>query len=725
MTYEIKRRDFLRVGAAAGGGLLISLYLPEFAKAGTDAGVLQPGMAVLPEGELSTFAPNAFLRIGADDRVTLIIGQSEMGQGILTSLPMLLAEELEVDFSTVHFEQGPADKAFFNPNFGGQITGGSASVKTFYQPLRKAGATAREMLIGAAAQTWNVPAKDCKAERGSVIHVASGKRLRYGELVEKAAKLTPPANAPLKDPKDFKLIGKATHRLDTSGKVNGSAVFGIDVKVPGMLTATVLRCPVFGGKVASFDDSKAKALSGVRRIVQIDSGVAVVADNFWAAKKGRDVLEVKWDEGPRANQTSEDITRMFAAAVEKPGAVARKEGDVAAAFAKAAKKIEAIYEVPYLAHATMEPMNCTAHVRADGCDVWAPTQFQTFTQATAAKLAGLKPEAVQVHTTFLGGGFGRRSELDFVVDAVELSKAAGAPVQVTYSREDDMQHDYYRPASFCRQAAALDADGWPVAWTNRIVCPSIMSRVFPNFVKNGVDGTSVEGAADIPYAVPNILVDYQLTEAAVPVGFWRSVGHSQNAFFSECFLDEIAAAGGKDPYELRRRLLANQPRHLGALELAATKAGWGTPLPAGRFRGIAMMSSFGSYVAQVAEISVNRSEGVRVHRVVCAVDCGRTVNPDTIAAQMEGAIVYGLTAALKGAITIDRGRVEQSNFNDYEMLRLDEMPVVEVYIVPSDNPPGGVGEPGTPPIAPAVCNAVFAATGKRIRRLPIRAEDLA
>src|SRR5712692_3932164 len=480
-----------------------------------------------------------------------------------------------------------------------------------------------------------------------------------------------------------------------------------------------------GCSVAGNASRRGGALPGVRQVIQVSKGIGVVADNTWSAMEGRRALEVKWDEGPNASVNSASISKLFAERAGQPGAVARKEGDAATAFSAAAKKIEAVYEVPYLAHATMEPMNCTAHVRADGCDVWVPTQFQTFTQATAARLAGVKPEAVQVHTTFLGGGFGRRSELDFVVDAVELSKATGAPVQVTYSREDDMQHDYYRPASYCRQTAALDADGWPVAWTNRIACPSIMSRVFPNFVKNGVDGTSVEGAADIPYAVPNILVDYQLTETAVPVGFWRSVGHSQNAFFSECFLDEIAAAGGKDPYELRRRLLANQPRHLGALELAATKAGWGTPLPAGRFRGIAMMSSFGSYVAQVAEISVNRSEGVRVHRVVCAVDCGRTVNPDTIAAQMEGAIVYGLTAALKGAITIDRGRVEQSNFNDYEMLRLDEMPVVEVYIVPSDNPPGGVGEPGTPPIAPAVCNAVFAATGKRIRRLPIRAEDLA
>src|SRR5258708_6542449 len=473
MVHEIKRRDFLRVGAAAGGGLLIGLYLPEFAKAGTDAGVPQPGMAALAEGELSTFAPNAFLRIGANDRVTLIIGQSEMGQGILTSLPMLLAEELEVDFSTVHFEQGPADKAFFNPNFGGQITGGSASVKTFYQPLRKAGATAREMLIEAAAQTWNVPAKDCKAERGSVIHVASGKRLRYGELVEKAAKLTPPENAPLKDPKDFKLIGKATHRLDTSGKVNGSAVFGIDVKVPGMLTATVLRCPVFGGKVASFDDSKAKAVSGVRRIVQIDSGVAVVADTFWAAKKGRDVLEVKWDEGPRANQTSEDITRMFAAAVEKPGAMARKEGDVVAALAKAAKKIEAVYEVPYLAHATMEPMNCTADVRADSCEVWGGIQAQTWSQGAAAKFAGLPPEKVKIHTTMLGGGFGRRAESDFVIESVQISKVVGAPDNVIWTRQDDFHYDFYLLAAYHKFTAALDDKGKIIAWLHRTASSSL------------------------------------------------------------------------------------------------------------------------------------------------------------------------------------------------------------------------------------------------------------
>ena len=709
---KVSRRRFLQTGAAGATGLVIGFYLPGRCEA-------------LAAPQARPFAPNAWIRVGTNGLVTIVIDKSEMGQGVVTSLAMLAAEELECDWRKIRTEFAPADKAYINPLFGLQGTGGSTSVRGSWEPLLKAGATAREMLIEAAATKWGVEKSECRAEHGVVIHTASKRRLSYGMLADTARQLAPPKNVALKDPKSYRVVGKARKRLDTPDKVNGRTQFGMDVRLPGMLHAVVERCPVFGGKVASFDATKAKAVPGVRQVIQVSNGIGVVADNTWSAMEGRRALEVKWDEGPNASVNSASISKLFAERAGQPGAVARKEGDAAAAFSAVAKKIEAVYEVPYLAHATMEPMNCTAHVRADGCDVWAPTQFQTFTQATAAKLAGLKPEAVQVHTTFLGGGFGRRSELDFVVDAVELSKAAGAPVQVTYSREDDMQHDYYRPASFCRQAAALDADGWPVAWTNRIACPSIMSRVFPNFVKDGVDGTSVEGAADIPYAVPNILVDYQLTEAAVPVGFWRSVGHSQNAFFSECFLDEIAAAGGKDPYELRRRLLANQPRHLGALELAATKAGWGTPLPAGRFRGIAVMSSFGSYVAQVAEVSVNRSEGVRVHRVVCAVDCGRTVNPDTIAAQMEGAIVYGLTAALKGAITIDRGRVEQSNFNDYEMLRLDEMPVVEVHIVPSDNPPGGVGEPGTPPIAPAVCNAVFAATGKRIRRLPVRAEDLA
>jgi isoquinoline 1-oxidoreductase subunit beta len=464
----------------------------------------------------------------------------------------------------------------------------------------------------------------------------------------------------------------------------------------------------------------------VKQVLQISSGVAVVADNTWSAMEGRRALQITWDEGPNASNSSEAIRKLYLAAAEKPGAIARKDGDADAALASAAKKVEAAYEVPFLAHATMEPMDCAADVRADGCDIYAPTQFQTINQMTGARITGLKPEQVRIHTTFLGGGFGRRAEQDFISEAVEISKGTGAPVQVTWSREDDIQNDFYRPAAYTKLIGGLDADGWPVAWKSRIVGPSIMSRFFPGSVKNGIDESSVEGQANAKYGIPNFLVEYALTEAGVPVGFWRSVGNSHNGFITECFVEELAKAGGKDPFEFRRKLLANAPRHRGVLELAAEKAGWGKPLAAGRTRGIAVVESFGSYVAEVAEVSVNRSSGeVKVHRVVCAVDCGRTVNPDTIAAQMEGAIVFGLTAALKGQITIANGRVDQSNFHDYEMLRLNETPKTEVHIVPSNEPPGGVGEPGTPPIAPAVCNAIFAATGKPIRRLPIRKEDLA
>jgi isoquinoline 1-oxidoreductase subunit beta len=626
----------------------------------------------------------------------------------------------------VKTEFAPAAPAYFNPLFGVQGTGGSTSVRSSWGPLTKAGAAAREMLIAAAARQWYVEPSACHAENGAVVHTATNKRLSYGALAEAAAKLPVPANPALKDPKNYKYIGKPVKRLDTPAKTNGKAGFGIDVRVPNMHHAVMARCPVFGGKVKSFDATKAKAIRGVKQVLQISSGVAVVADNTWSAMEGRRALQIEWDEGPSAAVSSESIRKLYLESAEKTGAIARKDGDVEPALAGAAKKVEAAYEVPFLAHATMEPMNCAADVRADGCDIYAPTQFQTFNQNTGAKLTGLKPEQVRVHTTFLGGGFGRRAEQDFVVEAVEISKAISAPVQVTWSREDDMQHDFYRPAAYSRLVGGLDADGWPVAWKSRIVSPSIMSRFFPGSVKNGLDDSSVEGQANSKYAIPNFLVEYVLTETSVPVGFWRSVGNSQNGYITECFVEELAKAAAKDSFEFRRKLLANAPRHRGVLELAAEKAGWGKPLPAGQTRGIAMVESFGSFVAEVAEVSVNRKSGeVKVHRVVCAVDCGRHVNPDTIAAQMEGGIVYGLTAALKGQITIDKGRVEQGNFNDYEMLRLNEMPKVEVHIVPSNEPPGGCGEPGTPPIAPAVCNAILAATGKPIRRLPIRAEDLA
>ncbi len=710
----LPRRDFLKKSAAGGGALVIGFYLP---------GKFEALAATPPAGPA---ALNAWVRIAPDNTVTLIIDKSEMGTGVTTSLPMLLAEELEFDWKKVKFEFAPAAPQYFNPIFGLQGTGGSTSVRASWGPLTKAGAAAREMLVAAAAKRWSVQPSACHVDHGTVVHTASGKRLTYGALAEEASELPVPANPALKDPKNYKYIGKPMKRLDTPVKINGKAEFGIDVRLPKMQHAVVARCPVFGGKVKSSDATKAKAVPGVKQVLQISSGVAIVADNTWSAMEGRRALQIEWDEGRNAAVSSESIHKLYLESAEQEGAIARKDGDVDAALASAVKKIEAVYEVPFLAHATMEPMNCAADVRPDGCDIYAPTQFQTFSQNTGAKITGLKPEQVRIHTTYLGGGFGRRAEQDFIAEAVEISKAISAPVQVTWSREDDMQHDFYRPATYTKLTGGLDADGWPVAWKCRVVGPSIMSRFFPGSVKNGLDNSSVEGIVDSKYAIPNFLCDYVLTETGVPVGFWRSVGNSQNGYITECFIEELAKATGKDSFEFRRKLLEKAPRHRGVLELAAEKAGWRNPLAAGQTRGIAMVESFGSFVAEVAEVSFNKSSGeVKVHRVVCAVDCGRHVNPDIIAAQMESGIVYGLTAALKGQITIDKGRVEQGNFNDYEMLRINEMPKVEVHIVPSNEAPGGVGEPGTPPIAPAVCNAIFAATGKPIRRLPIRSEDLA
>jgi isoquinoline 1-oxidoreductase beta subunit len=712
----IDRRNFLKTGVAGATGLVIGFYLPGRFEA----------LAASPVGAASPAALNAWMRIGTDDSVTIMIDKSEMGQGIQTALCMIAAEELECDWKKIRTEFAPAAKEYFNPAFGMQGTGGSSSVRSSWDPMRKAGAAAREMLVEAAAQKWSVDKKSCRAENGVVLHVPTKRKLTYGSLAEAAAKLPVPADVPLKDPAQFRVIGKSTKRLDTPDKVNGRAEFGIDVRRPGMLYAVVARCPVFGGKVASFDATKAKAVPGVKNVIQISSGVAVIADSTWTAMQGRRALDVKWDEGANAQVSSESISKLFAERAAQSGVEARKEGDAAAALAGAVKKIDAVYEAPFLAHATMEPQNCTADVRGDRCDVWAPTQFQTMSQGVAAKICGLKPEAVFIHTTFLGGGFGRKAGTDFVIEAVETSKAIGAPVKVTWSREDDTQHDFYRPASYARMSGALDAQGWPVAWTTTVASPSIMNAWFPGSIKNNLDPTSVEGVNNLPYSIPNILVDYQLTDTGIPVGFWRSVGNSQNGFFSESFMDELAAAGKKDPYEFRRRFLDKAPRHLGVLELAAKKAGWDRPLPAGRFRGIAVLFAFESYCAQVVEISVDRSaRTLKVHRVVCAVDVGRVVNPTNITAQSESAIVYGLTSALYGEITIAQGRVEQTNFNNYPMMRIDEMPVVEVHIVPSEEKPTGAGELAVPPVVPALCNAIFAATGKRIRRLPIRPEDLA
>ena len=713
-SISLHRREFLKKTAAGGAGLVIGFYLPGKYEA----------LAGIPPKDPTSI--NAWVQVAPDDSVTLLIDKSEMGQGASTALSMILAEELDLDWKKIKTEFAPAAPQYFNPVFGLQGTGGSTSVRGSWEPLAKAGAAAREMLVATAAKQWGVDASACHTENSAVVNTASGKRLGYGSLVEEAAKLPVPVNPKRKEAKDYKYIGRPTKRIDSAVKANGKAPFGIDVRTPHMLHAVIARCPVFGGKVKSFDATKAKSVRGVKNVVQVSTGVAVVADNTWSAMEGRRALEIAWDEGSNAQNSSEAIRKLYRERLEQTGVIARKDGDADAALGTAAKKVEAVYEVPFLAHATMEPMNCTADVRPDGCDIYAPTQFQTFAQMTGAKITGLKPEQVRIHTTYLGGGFGRRAEQDFILESVEVSKATNAPVQVTWSREDDMQHDFYRPAALTKLTGGLDSDGWPVAWKCRVVSPSIMSRFFPGSVKNGLDNSSVEGIVEAKYAIPNFLCEYVLTETGVPVGFWRSVGNSQNGYITECFVDELAKAGGKDPFEFRRKLLEKAPRHRGVLELAAEKAGWGQPLPAGRYRGIAVVESFGSFVAQVAEISLDRKAGtVRVHKVVAAVDCGRYVNPEGIHAQIEGAVIYGLSAALKGEITIANGRVEQANFNDYDLVRINETPQIEVHIVESKDGPGGIGEPGTPPIAPAVCNAIFSATGKPVRRLPIRAADLA
>jgi isoquinoline 1-oxidoreductase beta subunit len=710
---NVSRRGFLRVGIAAGGGLLLGFHTPI---------ARRWALAASPRPEQATL--NSWVRISRDGTVTVIVGQSEMGQGIITAIPMIIADELEADWSKVRFQQAPADPAYGDPMRGGeQSTNGSRSIRNMLTLWRRAGASAKEMLVAAAAKEWNVPVEECVAEQSVVTHRPSGRKLTYGELADRAAALPVPKEPKLKSPEQFRFIGKAVARLDTPEKVTGRGIYGIDVKVPGMLIATVQRCPVFGGKVASFDATKAKAVKGVRHVVQISSGVAVVADNYWAAKKGREALALTWDEGPNAQLSSAEITRVYAETAKQSGPVARKEGDAPAALAGSSKTIDAVYEVPFLAHATMEPMNCTAHVRKDSCEVWVGTQNQTGTQRTAMRISGLPQEAVKVNTMLLGGGFGRRGGQDFVADAVETSKAADRPIKVIWSREDDMQHGVYRPATYNVFRAALDERGMPSAWLHRIVGPSIGVQHGWQ-LQNGIDPSMTEGAANLPYAIPNLQVEYIYKDLGIPVGFWRSVGASQNAFITESFIDELAVAAGKDPFEFRRDLLTKAARHKGVLELAAEKGDWGKPLPQGRFRGIAVAFSYGSYAAEVAEVSIEKDGKVRVHRVVCALDCGTFINPDTVKAQVEGSIVWGLTAALHGAITIDKGRVRQSNFHDYPMLRMNEMPIVEVHIVPSNASPGGVGEPGVPPLAPAVCNAIFSGTGKRIRKLPIRAEEL-
>lgn len=705
MRTDLSRRGFLRVGAAAGGGLMLSLSLPLAAQAAGDA-----------------FVPNAFVRIGADGRVVLIMPYVEMGQGTYTAIPMLIAEELEVRLDQVRLEHAPPDdKSYGNPLLAGvQATGGSTAIRAAWQPLRRAGAVARTLLIVAAAKRWNVDPASCRAQAGEVLHPSSGRRLAYGAIAADAAKLPVPKDVPLKNPKDFKLIGTPARRLDAPAKVNGTAMYGIDARPPRVKIATLAQSPVFGGRLRSVDAAAAKAVKGVRQIVRLDDCVAVVADHMGAAKKGLAALKVEWDDGPHAKLATQDIAHELEQAGVAAGAVAEETGDTARALASAATKVEATYQAPFLAHATMEPMNCTVHVRKDGCEVWVGTQVAARAQAVAAKVTGLPLEKVVLHNHLIGGGFGRRLEVDGVERAVQIARQVDGPVKVVWTREEDIQHDMYRPYWFDRLTAGLDTNGKPVAWNHRFAGSSVVARWLPIAFNNGLDPDSIEGATKLAYGLPNTHVEYLRVEPpGIPTAFWRSVGPSHTVFVVESFMDELAAAAKQDPVAYRLALLDKTPRAKAVLALAAEKAGWGQPLPPGRGRGVSVQSVFGSYLAQVAEVEVAKGGEVRVRRVVAAVDCGTVVNPDTVRAQIESGTIFGITAALYGEITLKDGRVEQSNFDSYRMLRIDEAPAIEVHIVKNGEAPGGMGEPGTSAIVPAVANAIFAVTGKRLRRMPV------
>jgi isoquinoline 1-oxidoreductase subunit beta len=703
---DLSRRGFLAASAAAGGGLILSLSLP-FGR----------GEAASPED----FAPNAFIRIGNDGQVVLTMPYVEMGQGTYTSIPMLIAEELDVSLKQVRLEHAPPnEKLYANPLLGVQATGNSNAMRGAWKQLREAGAKARTMLVAAAAKRWDVDPNSCRAEDGEVTHAPTGRRLSYGELASDAATMPVPASVALKSPDEFKLIGTPVKRLDAPAKVNGTAVYGIDVRPPGVKIATLAQSPVFGGRVKSLDETAAKAVKGVRQIVRLDDAVAVVADHMGAAKKGLAALNIEWDDGQHANLTTEEIAHQLDQATLGPGAVAQSIGDAEKAMASAATKIESIYQVPFLAHATMEPMNCTVHFRNDECEIWIGSQAVARVQTMAAKAAGLPVEKVIVHNHLLGGGFGRRLEADGAVRAVEIAKHVDGPVKVVWTREEDIQHDMYRPYWFDRISAGLDDKGRPVAWNHRFAGSSVIARWLPPGFKNGLDPDSTEGAIDLVYDLPNFHVEYVRVEPpGIPTAFWRSVGPSHNVFVTESFIDEMAAAAKQDAVAYRRSLLGKSPRAKAVLDLAAEKAGWGEVLPKGRGRGVSLQFVFGSYLAQVAEVEVAKEGTVRVRRVVCAIDCGTVVNPDTVQAQLQSGIMFGVTAALYGEITLKNGRVEQSNFDNYQILRMNEAPAIEVHIVRSPEPPGGMGETGTSAIVPAIANAIFAATGKRLRKMPV------
>jgi isoquinoline 1-oxidoreductase beta subunit len=710
---NLSRRSFIKSTALVAGGLVVAFSIPQ---AKRFMGVANAAEAMpLP-------APNAFLRIGADDSITVMLAHSEMGQGVWTTLPMLIADELDADWSKVKVEHAPAAPAYIHTAYGIQITGGSSTTWSEFDRYRQAGALTRALLMQAAAKQWNVQVAELRTENGAVIH--GTQQLRYGQLVETASQLETPTSVTLKKPEQWKFIGKATKRLDSAEKINGTAKFGQDVQFDGLKVAMVARAPVFGTSLKTVDDSAALKVPGVIKVVKVPTGVAVIAEHYWAAKQGREALKLEWDVAGHDKPDSAALLKHYQALAQQPGLQAAKAGDVAVASKQAKQSVSAEYVLPYLSHAPMEPLNCAVKISDHGCDIWTGTQMQTTDQASAAKILGLKPEQVNIHTQFLGGGFGRRANprADFVSEAVQVAKAAGLPVKTVWSREDDIKGGFYRPMFVHRATVALDKQGKPLAWQHTLVGQSIIKGTpFEAFmIKEGIDATSVEGVADSPYVkgTANHQVQLHSVQSDVPVLWWRSVGHSHSGFVMESLIDELAHASKQDPLAYRRQLLKDHPRHLAALNLAADKASWGKPLPKGVFRGIAVHESFGSYVAQVAEVSVKDGE-VKVHRVVVAIDCGLAVNPDGVKAQMESSVAYALGAALSSEISFKDGQVVQSNFHDYQVLRMKDMPKVDVHIVASTEKMGGVGEPGVPPLAPAVANAIFAATGKRIRRLPI------
>ena len=726
-SVPISRRQFLLRSMSIGTGLTLAVYLPACSREQEqpEAG---PGKAGGENIAPTSFEANAFVRIAADNRVTVIIKHLEMGQGTYTGLATLVAEELDAAWSQIHVEGAPANAKLYNNRFWGAVqgTGGSTAIANSFEQMRKAGAAARRMLVDAAAKKWAVPATEIRVRDGVLRHESTGQQATFGDMADLAAMQPVPQDVFLKDPDEFRLIGTHVPRKDSRAKINGTAIFTQDIKLPGLLTALVAHPPRFGARVESFDAGEAKKIEGVSDVVEIPSGVAVLARDFWSAQQGRDALQVSWDESKAFKLGSDELMTQYKALAGRPGASAHSQGDAASALQAADTSLEASFEFPFLAHAAMEPMNCVMNLTREGCEIWNGEQYQTPDQNAVARVLGILPEQVKINMLYAGGSFGRRAnpQSDYLVETAHIVKAIGAkaPVKLVWTREDDMRAGYYRPMYFHQLKAGLDDSGAPIAWQHRIVGQSLMAGTdFEGaLVKNGVDVTSVEGASNMPYAIPHIAVELHSPDIAVPVQWWRSVGSTHTAFAVETFIDQLAAAAGKDPLEFRRSLLSDHPRHLGVLELAADKAGWGGPLPAGRGRGIAVHESFNSYVAEVAEVTVHDNKTFSVDRVVIAVDCGIAVNPDIIRAQMEGGMGFGLSAALSSEITLQEGRVVQSNFHDYNVLRIDQMPSVEVHIVKSAQAPTGVGEPATPVIAPAVANALYDVTGQRFGKLPLK-----